>query len=235
MENYVKIFLLEKGLSVTIMGDSSTLPKEEKTSTFRTLLFDDSNCCAQKNMHMVELNIDLTELANYLIQFFYKTDERYTCTRTKIGKLLSIAQFYYVVKKNKKLFRECIYKYGDCGTSINELKLVIDRDVYLRPEYMDAPIKISESEIKSICNPPSKYQQICHLPDEGKNIILDVFIHFGAYSASDLGKLLMPIISIDNVVVKNDQIDLETIYKLKLEDFQINDQNNDLIKYIYER
>ena len=40
-----------------------------------------------------------TDIVDYLISLFYKTNKKYSCSRTKIGKLLSILEFKYARMK----------------------------------------------------------------------------------------------------------------------------------------
>ena len=89
--------------------------------------------CAKKTS-MEKMNVNLEQAANYLIQLFYKTGKKYSCTRTKIGKLLSIVAFSYA-RKNSLCFNEKIFKYDECGTIINELEAHVDREIYLKCDY----------------------------------------------------------------------------------------------------
>jgi hypothetical protein len=60
---------------------------------------------------MEKMHANLRECMNYLIQLFYKTDKRYSCTRSKISKLLSILAFKYAVY-SIQLFDEKIFRYS---------------------------------------------------------------------------------------------------------------------------
>ena len=85
------------------------------------------------SIKMTELHADLKEIANYFIELFKATGSKYSCSRTKLSKLISIVAFVYA-KKDEKLFDEKIYKYKTdsvdefCGTGIQELIFLIGRD-----------------------------------------------------------------------------------------------------------
>ena len=185
-----------------------------------------------KNQEVENLHINLEEATNYLVQLFYKTGQKYSCSRTKIGKLLSIVAFKYVVE-DKNAFDEIIYKYNDCGTAFNELKLYTDRDVYIKVEYFDDKEYIKENlndEINEV-DAPDKYKGTKNLPNEFKNRVQEVFREFGAYSAIDLGECINALVDNYNITKPNGEIDLLKINELSKK-FHVDSQTSKLIQYL---
>lgn len=190
---------------------------------------------------MENINANLRHVANYMVQLFYQTEQQFTCTQTKIGKLLSILAFKYAVN-NKKLFDSAIYRYKDCGTAIPDLLLFLkDRDVYLRSSYKDLNCKIPEDiwvTRNSMTNDPlnpgqfvyATYRDIDSLTEKLKRDIEEVFRKFGAYCQRELGYLLNSIVEHDMVVGYKNIIELDEIRKLRKEDFE---KTNDLIEYLF--
>lgn len=186
-----------------------------------------------KEERMEKLNVNLEQTANYMIQLFYQTGQKYSCTRTKIGKLLSIVAFVYA-KKDRQIFNEVIYKYGDCGTTINELTATVDRDVYLQCDYQDDKNYI-ECEFDVSVPIPDKHKETDRISEEVKLIVQKVFRNFGAYSAYDLGQLICPIINCKNMVGINDDVNLFQLFMSKYDDFAVlEDVNDKLLNYLFE-
>ena len=63
----------------------------ERSSSLRS----ETDSTDSKDRLMKELHTDLEKATCYLVQFFYKTGRLYSCTRTKLRKLLSIVAFVY--------------------------------------------------------------------------------------------------------------------------------------------
>lgn len=190
---------------------------------------------------MENVNANLRHVSNYMIQLFYQTEQQFTCTQTKIGKLLSILAFKYAIK-DKKLFNWIIYRYKDWGTAIPDLlEFSTDRDVYLRSSYKDLNCEIPEDiwvTRNSITNEPlnpgqfvyATYRDISLLTEEIKRDIEEVFCKFGAYCQRELGYILNPIVEYDRVTGYKNIIELDEIRKLKKEDFE---KTNELIEYLF--
>lgn len=170
----------------------------------------------------------LARCNNYFIQLFYKTGKRYSCTRTKLGKLLSILAFKYAAN-DKLLFFEEIYCYPNCGTAIKELMCEVERDVYRNYHYEDGKKRISKHELKANVDIPKMYPDTSLLKSELKKDIEDVFFSFGAYSQKDLSDVLNPIVEYEGICNSEGIIELEKIILLhdKLPD-------NEVIKYIFK-
>ena len=184
-----------------------------------------------KAKQMKELKVNLKEATNYLIQLFFKTNQKFSCTRTKVGKLLSIVAFKYAFQ-DTRIFDEIIYRYPpNCGTLIKDLMLFIPRDVYIRDVSLgdnDSCNIISEG-FSCCIDIPAQYKDVGTIPGEVKDEIEKVFKLFGAYPASDLGSLLNPIV--EQVVVEpSDKIELE-----KLKNISVDVEDNPIIKYLCEQ
>lgn len=184
----------------------------------------------KKDYKMTELHVNLREAANYFIQLFYATGQKYSCSRTKLGKLLSIVAFSYALK-DIELFDETIYRYDGCGTAINELKSYMDRDIYIQLKYGDDEKFISQifDEQKI---PIQNYEQTESLSDDVKKQIELIFRHFGAYTAYDLGQCINCIVNYPNVT-KNDEVDISILQTLSREKFRDIKDHTALIDFMY--
>lgn len=184
-----------------------------------------------KEKQMEELNVNLEQAANYLIQLFYQTDQKYSCTRTKIGKLLSIVAFVYA-RENKQLFSEDIYKYNDCGTSFNELKLFLGREIYMKDSYLD-----DEQPFDGIFDDridiPNDYKCIENLDVCLRNRIKEVFKKFASYSPVSLGMCINSIVNYNDIVDETGKLILSKISTLTKSCFDYNSVNMVLLDYIF--
>ena len=217
---------------VIIFNGKEYTNAEVYTAKEISFLYRDKINIATKDNEMEKLNINLRDATYYLIQFFYKTEKKYSCTQTKIGKMLSILVFKYA-KDGKQLFYEKIYKYPPrCGTLIKDLTF-IPKDIYIRDTDIEDPD--GEEIINIVFNDsveiPDIYTNINNLTDDIKKEIECLFRHFGTYPASKLGEYLNPIV--DKFIVSNsDEISLERMKYIDIEDFS-DSEINDIIKYIY--
>lgn len=134
--------------------------------------------------------------ANYLIQIVIKCDGKYGCTKTKLEKLLCIANIKYM-KDGKKLFQQEM-RIRRCGIGI----------LYDFPTYLLGDIVIPSDNInkefnnnandpidKSCINEnvtynPQYNEYVDLLTDEDKEILLKVFLSFGGYSSLEIGNML---------------------------------------------
>ncbi len=192
------------------------------------------NLSCEKSGNMNNLRVNLNEAANYLIQLFYKTGMRYSCTRTKIGKLLSIVSFKYA-QQGQQFFEESIYKYDDCGTAIKELTAHVDRDVYIRCNYSDDKKEYVEAIDDTLALPDValKYCNTDNLKEDAKKVIVEVFRKFASFSARQLGELINPIVNYEGVTRTDGIVDLTIFHALKKEDFQSSEHPRVLIDYLF--
>ena len=195
------------------------------------LCVEQTRVCSMK-CKMENLNVNLEQAANYLIRMFYQTGQKYSCTRTKIGKLLSIVAFVYA-KKDRRIFNETIYKYGDCGTTINELTATVDRDVYLQCEYQNDGNYIND-QFDASALIPDKHKNISSIEKDVAIVLENVFRHFGSYSAYELGQFICPIIEASNMILENNVVNLPQLCKLEYKDFEVSENNHNLLKYLFE-
>lgn len=187
-----------------------------------------------KEEQMKELNVNLKDITYYLIQLFYKTGKEYSCTQTKLGKILSILAFRYALN-GQKLFKEIIYKYHpQCGTLIKDLTFV-PKTIYTRELVLQNPDRVSVirdifDENTSI---PYPYNEVDSLPLSIEEDIINAFRHFGSYPADELGRLLNPIV--DKIVdVTGDKIMLEKLSTIKEHDFESGNKNA-IVEFIYQQ
>ena len=130
--------------------------------------------------------ISVVDAAKYLIQFFYKSGQKYHCTKTKVEKMLTIA-FLTFVKTNQKLFSSKIY-IGQCGTYIPLLSRFIYGDI-VEGEVCENNSKISKDTAFEGTVPPL-YNTETQFPEAINSLLLDIFYAFGNYEPSRLGQLL---------------------------------------------
>ncbi len=83
-------------------------------------------------------NDKLRAIVNYLIGFFYETEKKYSCSITKIGKLLSILAFKAYIESEERILGKyvAIKKYKDCGTYIPDIFSFsdINNNIYVNAE-----------------------------------------------------------------------------------------------------
>lgn len=188
----------------------------------------DMTYCVYEDVHMNNSKVvKLEDATNYLIDLFNQTGQIYSCTRTKLGKLLSIAAFKYA-RKGNLLFEENIYKYKGCGSVIDGLVAYTNMEAYINFVYKDGIKKVSEDISNPINDNPNLLKD-----EEARCLIKDVFINFGAYSPSELGQCINTIVEYDNVTKKDDKIDLNRIEALEKDDEKNMEQNN-LVSYLFQ-
>lgn len=166
---------------------------------------------------------------NYLIQFFLKTEGKYSCTRMKLGKLLTILACKYA-RKGIELFSDPIY-WDKVGVSIYELKLFYGIDIYpAKKTVWDNNKVIDYHTLKKDVQIPEYYKLICKIPDDVAKEIEDLFYNFGAYSSADLTMLLKPIMEYEGVCGNDGMIEFEVVESLDKKQFF----NNKVAEYIFK-
>lgn len=177
-------------------------------------------------------NMDVTFVANYLIQCFWKTrvnGKRIECTRTKIGKLLTIIQILSI-KINKQVAFEDTIAEEICGTSVPVLSVyrypydIWELLPYKLPNdtvFYETNGSINLSEVSTVEEPlPSLYEIHGDVDGLIQKIIYDVFIGFGAYDSYEIGRFINEFkttICIEKVVSKEkiadwlSNLDIQTI------------------------
>ena len=175
--------------------------------------------------------INVVDAANYLIQFYYRTREQYHCTKKKVEKMLTIAAMVYM-KHNLNFFGAKIYL-NHCGTYIPLLSRFIHGDI------VDGTVVENNAVIDrnvDMTGPvPKLYVTEVDIEPREKDILLDIFINFGNYEPSALGKLLDEFKN-EVALQDTDNPSEKIIDPKKVFDFfksaQNNTNNNEIINYI---
>lgn len=180
---------------------------------------------------MKKIRVHIKSLTYYLVSLFFKTGRKYSCTSTKIGKILSILAFKYAYN-GILLFDAEIKKYENCGTIIEDSCFWVYPDEYICGKAQNNKKYILD-ELKEPVDLPYnlyyRYEQLCQydIPSYIKKDVEEVFRYFGAYSKEDLSEVLNPIV---------DMLTTECCGKIDLS--KISDiidevaQDNEVIKYI---
>lgn len=128
-----------------------------------------------------------TDMAKALISLYKKAVDSdgkclYSCSTTKISKLLTLAEWIYAASNDgDDLFKEKIIK-RKCGTSISGLAYEIGSRDFTEGENDNN--QRMETEISNIVFPDSD------LPESQKLLLKYIFIEFGAYKATALGEYI---------------------------------------------
>lgn len=137
-----------------------------------------STCVEEKGKKM--LNIQQT--AKYMVQYYYYTGQRFSCTNAKIEKLLSISSLI-AMRFNKRLFAEPICN-KSCGVGYPQIGEVLLSDLTDGTETLEKRIDL-EINKNLFCAPYyivdinlNKYEEV---------LLTDVFLEFGAYDSKELG------------------------------------------------
>lgn len=170
-----------KLLDFSVKFLDSLKPKQETNSSdFNTF----GNVSPWENKIKGVYMVNIFDAANYIVQLYYKTGDKYYCSRTKVEKLLAIANLI-AFRNDSKLFDEEIlvnrcgvgipvlatFLYSDIGTGTLETNQHINQDEYSEDEKYPISFKLS-SELFS-CD---------------KELLFRVFMRFGAYNAWEIGK-----------------------------------------------
>lgn len=150
----------------------------------------------------IRKNMDVKFLANCLIQRFWTVrinEQRIKCTRTKIGKLLTVVQILSIKHNNKVAFEDTIAE-ETCGTSIPVLSVhrypydIWELCAYKLPTdtcFFEKNSSINSSDIAIVDEPiPDLYAPQGDVDGLLQKIISDVFMEFGTYDGYEIGKLI---------------------------------------------
>lgn len=138
--------------------------------------------CQNKQM------INIVDAAKYLIQLYYKTGCRYHCTRTKIEKMLSIANLVSL-KYGEALFAEKNVV-NPCGTGFPVLASFLFGDIVEGRED-----ETCQDIHRELINESAVYPPIYEIENYGLisrkvyQLLLDIFLKFGNYDAKTMGIL----------------------------------------------
>lgn len=148
----------------------------------------------EKGVHMT----NVLDAAKFIVQLYYKTDEKYHCSRTKVEKLLAIANLV-AFKNNDKLFEDDIWV-NRCGVGIPILSHFLFSDIVMGTE-LEEPKAIEWVEIDNNKSFPIIYTLYSNIQSKERELLTDVFLCFGAYDALTLGQAFDEFkeeISVDN-------------------------------------
>lgn len=143
------------------------------------IMFPNNTEFPKKTMSEIKFEnhvVDLLQATDYLIKLYESTREKYRCTTTKLGKLLSIAAFI-CAKSKIRLFNDDIIT-QNCGTTLSRISNKYDYTIIDSP--LEATEPIDKNEI--IYNVDSV------LSTRIKDLLLDIFLRFGKYPARDMGQ-----------------------------------------------
>lgn len=222
----IPTYLVLKSKDVkNVMEDFAQYYKEIYVKTYST-------CANKKGMELEKRNIELKKITYYFIQLFFQTGKKYSCTQTKLGKLISIVALYYA-RNNVQLFDEKISKYKpNCGTLIEALAF-IPKSIYSRDIFEQDNDKNDVISEKMLSGKKSEQYSVDEdeIPEDVRNQIRDVFINFGAYCGGALAKCLNPIV--DEIISDDGEtLDLSKVQKLSLNNFAGNKESREVIEYL---
>ena len=120
--------------------------------------------------------------ARYLIRLYFQTKIKYQCSRSKIDKLLSIANFISINQGNP-MFNETM-SVNQCGTSFPVISWLIREDI-MNGINEDFSI-IDIDSIDENAHYPEFYESEYPLEDK-KELLKNIFLRFGSTSTKELG------------------------------------------------
>ena len=192
-------------------------------------------------------NMSVKNITNHVIREYWNSRVgglRISCTRTKIGKMLTIIQILSLKCRREIAFDELIVS-ETCGTSVPILSVyrypydiwelnkgrTLDEPFQSRDDFFERNSRMSKDEVERINEDiPKLYeiqQEIC---GPLQRIIEDVFYEFGAYDSYEIGKLINDFK--DKICIK-EVVDEEMIGDW-LKEIQGQPTDNELIKFIAE-
>ena len=188
----------------------------------------------QEKIRMRELHVDLEKATYYLISLFEETGKIYTCTRIKLGKILSIAAFK-CARNGILLFDEHIFKHCQCGSVVEGISAFTNMEAYICFSCKDGNKKVSDDYDKKIVGNISIFENEDFDIDFVTELIKDVFERFGAYSARALGECISSIVDCEGVSVKLEGVDLEKVDLEKVSMLTLQDvkARNELVEYLF--
>lgn len=204
---------------------------------------NNKNVCEKKEKRTT-MNTKFRAIVNYLIGFFYTTEKKYSCSVTKIGKLLSILAFKEYVENGKYILGESVIvkKYKACGTYIPKLFMYSDisSNIYINAEtittetiYNAISSSNSTSDAIEITTKdtnehitdfieyedtyiPSKYKiSEDILTEEEKSKIQTVFLEYGAFSPDLLGEIIGDFCTKAGVFDSENNVDFSILKKYR--------------------
>lgn len=128
--------------------------------------------------------------ANYLVRLYYKTGEKYRCTRTKVDKLLSIAGFVYMTQKAEPLYeQELRLMSATGGIGFNEFsgwffpEIVRGKETETNKAIQGQLSKLTNQNTKI---PLAYMDQYGDIKENIAKLLDSVFMRFGNYESNKL-------------------------------------------------
>ncbi|MDE6724706.1 MAG: hypothetical protein K2J79_03785, partial [Ruminiclostridium sp.] len=187
------------------------------------------------------------DVANYLIQEYWRhriEGLKITCTRTKIGKLLTIIQILSIKCRRELAFDDTIVT-ETCGTSVPILSIQrypydiwelntdeVEKTAFSKkPVFFEQNSRLDLNKAEKVDKPlPKLYETRENIDESLKQIIEDVFEEYGAYDSYEIGKFINEFkekICVNEIVDQNEVVKwLDEIERQPIE-------NNELIMFIY--
>ena len=199
--------------------------------------------------------VSLKDAAYYLVQLYFQVQttnsnsnkwtttknnvvKSYRCTRTKVEKLLAIADLIGIKLQKNALFSDEII-INSCGVGFLRISDMLVGEIIPGTEDEENTLNgVLKTEFKSSQPYPPRYKPSSKFTPFAKRIIKDVFFRFGNYSAHYLGEALFDKfkneLKSDNPINDTDKYAIDST---KAYDFFTNSKNdsteNELINYIF--
>lgn len=149
----------------------------------------------EKESHSRNMDkIDIFDAAIFIVTLHYRANKLYACNRTKIEKLLAIADLI-AIKAGKRLFPQYPIFINSCGIGYcvlakDPVRFPMDNIIdgiepSLRSYTSDGPL----IELQEVAFIPEMYSRAV-LPEKQRKLLEDVFCKFGAYSAKLIGSTM---------------------------------------------
>jgi len=134
------------------------------------------------------------KMAFYLISLFYKSGERYFCSRPKINRLLTIYKFCSV-RHDPNCFHFSFVPGGSGLMGIKGLSSFVERDVYLNFYMYDDDKQEFTDTFDETVEIPGRYVndfliRDYEISDKVKELLEIIFRKFGSYPISDLAQMI---------------------------------------------
>ena len=171
--------------------------------------------------------------ARYLIRLYFQTKIKYQCSRSKIDKLLSIANFISI-KQGNQMFNETM-SVNQCGTSFPMLTWIFREDIM--DGINDNFNIIDVNSIDENAYYPEFYEYEFLLGNE-RDLLKNIFLRFGSSSAKELGLQINEFIDEISTIVEEAPRPIVDYEKAK--DFFQNDEmlekysENKIVEFINE-
>ena len=179
------------------------------------------------------MNGTIIPSARYLIRLYFQTKIKYQCSRSKIDKLLSIANFISI-KQGNQMFNETM-SVNQCGTSFPMLTWIFREDIM--DGINDDFNIIDVNSIDENTYIPFIYESEFLLENE-RDLLKNIFLRFGSTSAKDLGLQINEFIDEISTIVEEASrpiIDYEKAKKFFQNDELLEKYSeNKIVKFINE-